>query len=162
MAIILEGKSTCPLCKAVLNSTKEFRMTPPITGNTQDALFELSDAGIHIDCLDKNPLKERLLHHIDLYRESLELREGLRCHVDGEQITDPREAIFLSLLTSDQTQELYQYNYLTFNKKNIKVWVAYNHFVQVCERFLSEGKWQGLESFNMLESQLVRMKEYRQ
>lgn len=119
MAIIIEKESKCPLCGNFLDDSKEYILVPPIISNIKDPLFMFSDAGIHIDCIDENGFGSKLLQHIDLYNKHFPPSE-LKCFVDGKKIDHPEDLLFFGLLSSDETEDLYRFNYLTFNLKKYR------------------------------------------
>ncbi len=150
MAIILEQQSKCPICNTILDDDREYILVPPIISNIKDSLFTFSDAGVHVDCIDNSDLKSKLLQHIDLYNKHFPPSE-LKCFVDGGKMDHPEDLLFFGLLSSDEIEDLYQFNYLSFNLKNIRKWKDLNEFMSISEKFLSEGKWEGLNGFNKLE-----------
>lgn len=157
MAIVIEEHSRCPLCDTVLNSSKEYLMTPPLISNTLDQLFILSDAGIHVDCLNNSKLKDKLLHHLASYNNRMPPSQ-IRCSIDNQLMQDPRDLLTFGLLTSDESESLFQYNFLSFNKRNIHKWESRLAFISTAEQFLLEGKWQGLGDFNYLSYMLDKVK----
>ena len=156
MAIIIEQQSKCPVCNTSLDKDKEYVLVPPLISNTKDDLFIFSDAGVHIECLNKNKLKNKLLQHINLYDEHMPPSK-LRCIVDGKTVDNPKDLLFFGLLTSDEKEELYYFNYLSLNLKDINKWKDYNSFLSISEQFISEKKWEGLNDFNKIEYILGEM-----
>lgn len=157
MAIIFEQQSECPLCHHILDEKKAYMLVPPLTGNVLDPLFIFSDAGVHIACVDSNELKEKLMYHINRYDSTLP-GPGVTCAIDGKEITDPREVLGLGLLTSDESDALYQFNYLTLNLKNLRSWNKLNAFLDAAATFTAAGKWEGLGGFNKIERIIDLMK----
>lgn len=160
MAIVIEQQSRCPICNDFLDSNKEYFLVPPLTSNTKDTLFDFSDAGIHTDCINKSELKSKLLRHIDLYYASLPPSK-LTCYIDGQKIERPENLLFFGLLTSDDAEELYNFNYLSFDIRNINKWIDLNKFLMVAEKFLEEKKWVGLSEFNRLQYIIEQIKKSR-
>lgn len=150
MAIIIEKASKCPICGNILDNSSEYIVVPPLTSNTKDSLFIFSDSGIHNSCLNVSSLKCKLLKHIDFYNRHLPTIK-LKCHVDGKLIDNLSEILHFGLLTSDETEELYDFNYLSFNLKNVNKWIDSNRFLTISENFLSKKKWGSLNDFNKLK-----------
>lgn len=150
MAIVIENLSECHICHKLLNKSKPFILLPPLISNMKDDLFHLSDSGIHVECLNRSELKEKLTKHVNAYQEHMPLTK-LKCIVDGRTIDDPRNLLFLGLLTSDETESLHEFNYITVNLMNIKIWTDYDRFVHLASAFLSDGKWQSFGDFNELK-----------
>lgn len=157
MAIVIEEHSLCPLCNTVLNKAKEYLMTPPLISNTLDQLFNLSDTGIHVECLDNSTLKDKLLHHLAAYNRKIPPSQ-VRCCIDNQVMADPRDLLSFGLLTSDESEALFQFNHLSFNRRNITKWESRVDFISIAEKFLKEGKWQGLGDSNYLSYLLDKVK----
>lgn len=158
MAIVFEGQSTCPICDAVLDRNKAFILVPAMMGNAKDPLFVFNDEGIHVECLNNHKFKNKLQQHIRLYNEHMPPSK-LKCVIDGEIIGSPEKLLFFGLLTSDETEELYAFNYLSFNLDNIGEWKELDRFLSVSEKFLSEDKWEGLTEFNELRYIIAKIKK---
>ncbi|SKA47910.1 hypothetical protein SAMN04488128_10975 [Chitinophaga eiseniae] len=149
MAIIFENESTCPLCGQVLNKEKPYFLLPPLIGNVKDPLFIFSDSGIHVECFERNSLKERVLYHLDIYDKRPPVTD-LRCDVDGALITDLRKALLFGLLTSDPDEPLYEFNYTVLNTDNVSKWEKREAFLKAGADFLQQGKWEGLAGPGLL------------
>lgn len=145
MAIIFENITKCPLCNDVLNTEKEYFMTPNLTTNQLDELFLVSDVGIHTECLNRSPFKGKLIKFIGQYDSSLEKMRILANKYN------PREIINFNLLSSNESEPLYKYNYLVIPKQELKIWNELDDFIEHANVFLDEGKWNGLNEFNYLE-----------
>ncbi|MFT3823156.1 MAG: hypothetical protein QM731_04515 [Chitinophagaceae bacterium] len=150
MAIVFEGLSKCPLCNEVLDKENEFMLVPPVISNTKDELFLFSDAGIHVECLDRSENRNKLLYHIQQYHELLS-RAKLKSIADGEQAGDGRDMLLIGLLSSNEKEELSEFNYTVLNLNKLKQWEDYDRFIDVAGKFLSEGKWGGYAGYNYLE-----------
>lgn len=157
MAIIIEQQSECPICNTHLDENKEYLLIPPLIGNTKDSLFICSDSGIHVECLNRYQLKDKLLMHVALYDASFPLSKQ-KCGISGNIISNPINLLFFGLLTSDETEELYNFNYLSFDITNINKWADRNKFISVTKQFLFEEKWESLTEFNKLEYILNKIK----
>lgn len=121
-----------PVSNTFLDKNKEYFLVPPLISNTKDSLCIFSDAGVHVECINKNKFKNKLLQHISLYHEHMSPSK-LRCVIDGKIPDNPRDLLFFGLLTSDETEEL-----SAFNLNNISKWKELNRFLTVSEKFLSE------------------------
>jgi len=150
MAIVFEGLSQCPLCGQTLDSSKEFMLTPPLTSNTKDPLFVCSDAGIHMSCLNKYPLKESLLYHME-QGDKVKGAANYICAVDGMLITVPGDLLAFGMLTSDLNEPLAEFNFTILNRKNKYKWNKQSEFISLAEEFIRSGKWESYGPFNTLE-----------
>ena len=155
MAIIFEGYSKCPICTKVLDRGKEFTAFPPLISNTRDKVYLFSDAGVHVDCLNEHPTGQLALFYRNEYHKSF---ESNRCVTDGLAIEDPRNILNFGLLSSDTTEELSTFNFLKLNTLNIAKWRQREAFLQVADKFIKEGKWDGFMGFNSLERLMGELK----
>lgn len=158
MAIVIEEHSTCPICNEVLNRNKKYILVPPLISNMKDFLFNVSDSGVHVDCLERSGLQNLLSKHINLYHNALPLAKS-RCIVDGMQIDEPKNTLFFGLLTSNDKEELYEFNYIAINIKNINNWKELNRFLSIAEAFLLAEKWVGFAGYNKLKNIVDVIKE---
>jgi len=149
MGIIIENKSICPICKLVLNNGKPYHIFPPLITNILDDLYLFSDAGVHMDCLNKSVFKAKLFYHLKIYNRRM-LNQAAICAVSGEVISQA-DLVSFGLLTSNEIDSLYQYSYMTFNRRNISRWPQKEEFIIVAEDFLRRGKWSSACGFNYLE-----------
>ena len=63
MALVIAGKTQCPLCGQVIDEDDEIVMFPPFAP-VGHSLARFSDAGVHAACFERSPEKsevERLL-----------------------------------------------------------------------------------------------------
>ncbi|SHM01375.1 hypothetical protein [Chitinophaga sp. CF418] len=150
MAIVFEGLSQCPLCGQILDSSKEFMLTPPLTSNTKDPLFVFGDAGLHISCLNKHPLKESLLYHIER-GDKVRVAANYICAVDGKLISVPEDILAFGMLTSDLNEPLAEFNFIILNRNNRYKWNKRGEFISLVEEFIRSGKWESYGPFNTLE-----------
>ena len=157
MAIIIVGKSKCPICNKILQDVEDSTSFTAFIGNTKDELYIFNDAGLHTACLLNHPNGTRAL---ELAEECHAAFMKKKCIVTGETITDYREHFFLALLTSDVTEPLYRYNFITLNRKNIPAWKDREDFINTAEKFIAERKWANLtEGFDFWGSIMKLMKQ---
>jgi len=141
MAIVLLGKSICPICKNILNEGEDVTGFPHFIANTKDPLYIFTDSGVHTNCFLQQPHALRAMKYADRQHEVFMQK---KCTVTGEQITHHREYLALPLLTSDEAEPLFKYNFLTFKIRNIPHWEEREDFVKTAERFIADGKWADL------------------
>ena len=55
MALLLVGKSKCPLCSEVIASTDQVRLFPAFIEDTSDPLWPFSDSAMHAHCFMQWP-----------------------------------------------------------------------------------------------------------
>ncbi len=147
MAIIIEGQSTCPVCKAPLGA-EDFTAFPHFMANAKDPLFIFSDQGVHLSCQGTHPLGAKAIAFRDWFGRTL--AEERRSYITGE--SNPKNRIAVSALTSDSEEVLYRFNFITLYKSEIGNWAEKNKFIEIAEQFLAEKKWQSLSpDFSLLE-----------
>lgn len=149
MAIIFEGLSKCPLCDKVLDKTKTYLGFPPVTNNKKDALFVFSDSGVHEECVNKHPFADRLHHIMQAYDSSLPVSRV--CIVDGQIIKHPDHMIGFGMLTSDEKQPLFKYNFIRLNKENICDWNQREEFLSIAKKFIDDGEWDNYGEIHRLQ-----------
>jgi hypothetical protein len=156
--MVFEELSKCPICGSELNLKKEYILVPHMIANERDDLYVFSDSGIHLSCIEQDPIKDKLFKHISLYQKFLPPSK-LICIVDGKSIENPRDALFTGLLTSDEKEKLFDFNYISLNLKNISRWKQYENFIEISNVFLSENKWLATQGFNKLTYLMEKMRE---
>ncbi|WP_131707598.1 hypothetical protein [Chryseobacterium angstadtii] len=84
--------------------------------------------------------------------------ENRICDIGGNIIDLPENYLFISLLTSDETDKLYTFNMMNIDIRNISIWPELQDFIAAAERFLEKEKWESIGSFNELEYVLEKIK----
>ncbi|PWV55755.1 hypothetical protein [Chitinophaga sp. S165] len=149
MAILIEGQSECVICKCKLQEFEDIIMFPPLISNINDRIYPFSDSGVHKKCLTRHPLAADVIHYREQYDQFNNKRPII--DVEGNIIENPREIISWGLLTSDPSEELHRYNFLTLNRKRIANWTERENFLMTAKRYVSDGKWKSYGDFNLLE-----------
>jgi hypothetical protein len=85
-------------------------------------------------------LKEKALWAQQRYSETSG-SETYICAIDSKPIKDMRDAILFHLLTSNEEEELYKYNFLVLNRTNINKWKDRDAFLSAASNFLELDKW---------------------
>jgi hypothetical protein len=147
MSIFL-GVSKCPICEDILDNRGEFLLYPNITTNKKEDLFLFSDRGIHLKCLNEHPLKEKAMFFLKKYNDFF---------LAYQQRANPREIITIGLLTSDETEPLYKYNF-TLLEKNSQQWGNKQDIIQNIHKFINSNKWESLNpDYNYLLNLIDRI-----
>jgi hypothetical protein len=149
MAIIITGKSRCPICNEIINESDDIVMFPPFIQNVNDPFYIFNDAGVHSSCLLKHQLGNQALEYREVILEKTK-PENRICDIGGNVITKPDDYIFIDLLTSDVSEELSKFNFMTIDKNNLSQWQERQLFHDTAHRFIDEGKWKSLTDFNYL------------
>lgn len=148
MAILIKGM-TCPLCNQLIAGNQAYRTFPHFVANANDPLFALTDAGVHISCFNRWPYNEKFLYHLEKSQRQLTL---VTTHYSAAEV---RDIIFWGLLTSDELDPLYAFNYIVLHKSEVPSWAQRERFMQVAGAYLDAGKWGSLsENYNVLKIHL--------
>lgn len=143
MAQIFYSITKCPICGKVLNERDVVIAFPPFVPNIKDQLYLFSDQGCHKNCVNNHPLGSVA---IKLSNEFLfETRPDNRiCKISGSVISIPDFYFFTGLLTSDQNEPLYRYNFITMDRRSIKLWDKREDLLRELISFKESGKWKDL------------------
>jgi hypothetical protein len=157
MAIIFHGQSECPVCHMILYQEQDIALFPAFISNTKDPLYIFNDEGIHRFCLEKHPLGNKVSEFLE--KVTFKSRpENRICDIGGNFIDSPENYLFISLLTSDEAERLYAFNFMNIDLQNITKWKDKENFIPAAELFLQAEKWESLTSFNYLEYVLEKIK----
>ena len=75
MALVLPGKTVCPLCGKVIEKGDEVTSFPAFLPSTHE-LSRFSDAAFHRDCFEKSPERSAVTALYERYRAIWESRPG--------------------------------------------------------------------------------------
>lgn len=142
MAIIVRGKTKCPLCGQLIKDGEEAVGFPNFVGNELDPLWVFTDGAFHAECFHTHPLSEKALERCD---EAIK-RNGPRnrvCVVCEKQITDPDEYFTLGHLTADEAAPLYRYNYVQAHSSCLPKWRQLTYVTKLIQNLKDSGTWQG-------------------
>lgn len=142
MAIILRGKTNCPLCGKLLEEGQEIVSFSPFISNDLDALWPFSDAAFHSTCFHNHPLSSEAIARDEEARKKT--GPGNRaCVVCNVQIKDPDDYFALGYLVSDLRKPLYPYNYTQAHISCLPQWPELLHVYDLIKDLKQSGKWKG-------------------
>jgi len=142
MAIIIEGKTACPLCSNILEKGQEVVSFPAFVGNGLDPLWPFSDAAFHSDCFEQHPLSSEAIARYEEMRE--ETAPGSRaCVVCKAEIEDPDDYFGLGHLVSSPTHPLYRYNYTHAHTSCLPRWSEISRVQRMLQKLKESGHWKG-------------------
>lgn len=146
MAIFLKGLTKCPLCGKIIDDDN-FIMFPPFISNLNDKLAVFNDQTIHISCLNKHPLREEAIYFRQKYeRKNRENKEKVI-----QLNRNPRDFVFVPILTSDKEEKLYSFNFCLIDIQDIEGLPDHQILLSELKKFLLGNKWKSLSSdFNLL------------
>ncbi len=140
MAILLRGKTGCPLCGDVIAGQDEAVVLPAFVFNDADPLVVFSDASLHQRCAEADPRWPRVREAVD----EMLAKTGpgkRRCAVCGQEIADPNDYFMLPRLVDDARHPLFRYNYTHLHKSHIPRWRDAPLVLSLLEALA--GQWQG-------------------
>jgi hypothetical protein len=142
MAILIQNTTQCPLCGQVLTSRARALSFPAMVWNELDPLLLVSDATVHVSCLERHGLLEAALARM---REVTETTgPGKRkCLVCGQQVTTPDEHLAFGHLTRDPKVPLFAFNYAQFHRSCLSRWQRLLETINLLEDFNKSGLWKG-------------------
>lgn len=158
MALIFEEYTTCALCEQILTEKDNYFSYPHMISNSLDPIFKISDAPIHYNCFDNYEFKAKAVRFASLFEKNKPKFSKDSYDVNNELITNPRDVLFIVLLTSDEKEALYRFNFCVLNKAKLKSWDDRLILIQEIEKFLRQGKWMSLGSSNYLERLLEELR----
>ncbi len=161
MAILLLGKSQCPICAEVITERDRYYCFPAFVANAKDLLYFFNDASFHSDCLDQHELAPLAKEYGDLAIKSVNPANRLDL-VSGEKITRMEDHLFIGYLTSDKSEFLYQYNFTHLSRKHLHAWASRLKVIEELKKLENSGKWQewyGLDSLGWLINELSKVPE---
>ncbi|GAA3931121.1 hypothetical protein GO495_15505 [Chitinophaga oryziterrae] len=119
MALIFYGSTTCSLCGCVLKENENILAIPAAIANKADPLYKFNDQAFHLECLKKQPEYKELELMLSLLNKH---KSSKICFVCNLPITKPDDYIGLGLLTSDNSNPMFKYNFLEFHKQHFYEW----------------------------------------
>jgi hypothetical protein len=142
MAILLIGKTECPICGMVIKEAQEVVCFPNFVANKFDPLWMFSDGAFHANCFYDHPLAEKALAR---YAKSQEhTGPGKRfCAICDKEIKDPDNYFAVGHLTEEPSDPLYRYNYLQAHASCLATWPERLRLLAEVERLLHSGRWGG-------------------
>src|SRR5262245_42022327 len=108
MALIVVGRTVCPLCRRVIAAGDEYISFPAFIANKLDPLILFNDAAFHQPCFAKHPHAAAAISLLADF-EARSGSAGRRCTVCKQPITDPDAFFTLGHLVSDRADPLYGY-----------------------------------------------------
>lgn len=147
--------SECAVCGQLIRSGDDLVSFPPFVANTKDPLYVFNDATFHAHCARSHPLGENAISLSDKFISHTRPTNRI-CIVSHELIATPEEYVFTGVLTSDETESLSQFNFVTLNRKNIPLWNRREAFVNQLRHFIQQDKWQELSGGNKMLQELLK------
>jgi hypothetical protein len=151
MALLFLGQTECPICGDIIEDRENAYLFPPFISNTKDKMYEFNDAAFHISCLRQHPLGNLAIAFSDELIFKTRPQNRI-CIVGGNEIKSFDDYIFISLLTSNEREDLYKFNFITLDRNNLKIWSDRIEFIDVATKFKQENKWGDFGEFKYLDN----------
>lgn len=140
------------------NDEKKLYSFPAFVANSSDLMFKYNDQSFDLDSLNSEEgqkaiqLSEQCLFNIKPVNRI--------CTVSGNRIMSPDNYLFIPLLTSNEKEALYKFNFLTFDRNNLSKWDEREKFIETAKHFKNEGKWSDSSDFKFLDDLIEKMSQY--
>ncbi|MDC8098674.1 hypothetical protein [Chryseobacterium rhizosphaerae] len=158
MAIAFINQTECGICNEKIIDLDIFFSFPPFIQNIKDPLYQFNDSVFHINCLNKHSFGKKAIELAKQYFYSVK-PENRKCIVDGEIIENFHDYIFMGILASNDDDELYKFNFITLNSRNLYKWKDRTDFINIAEKFIENGKWEDLTSYKYLNKLIDSIKQ---
>jgi hypothetical protein len=154
MALLLYGKSKCPLCGHVIKESEPAYCFPAFVVNELDPCFFFSDGVFHEVCLKQHP------HGSDAIRSAEEWYSRVgpgkrKCVVCKEEVVDPNNHLLIERLSGQRADPLHAFNYTHLHKSCISKWEERLRFIDLVKATLASGAWKGAY-LNVIINELER------
>lgn len=156
MAITFINQTICPICGKEISNSEHFFSFPAFVQNTKDPFYQFNDSSFHAECLQKHPLGNKALEFANQFIFKTR-PENRICSAGGNVIQSFDDYIFIDLLTSNDHEELYGFNFTTLDKNNIKKWSDRSRFVTLAAKFKDEDKWGDLSTYRYLDNLIEKI-----
>ncbi len=142
MAILIYGKTECPLCRKLIQRGQEVVTFSPFVSNELDPLWVFNDGAFHAGCFYEHPLAEEAQARYNEVRE----RHGPGnrfCVVCKREIRDPDDYFAVGHLVEDVFHPLYSYNYTQTHRSCLPKWAELPYVYELLEDLKQSGSWRG-------------------
>jgi hypothetical protein len=155
MALSFIGQR-CALCGREMKSIEQVFSFPAFVQNTKDPFYQFNDSVFHVECLKQHLLGDKAVEFANqfIFRTRPENRI---CSVGGNIIRNFDDYIFIDLLTSDEQEDLYSFNFTTLDRGNLKKWDDRSRFVTIARTFKDGNKWGDLTTNKYLDNLIERI-----
>jgi hypothetical protein len=142
MAILLRGKTVCPLCGKTIVAGEGSVAFPAFVDNGLDPLQFFSDSAFHTACFLDNPLSNEVkARYAELKAKSPP--SNIDCRICGRKISSPDEYVGLGHLTDDTSEPIHELNYAQFHRACLDTSPQLRRICSLIKGFRDSGKWKG-------------------
>lgn len=140
MAIFVPGM-ICEICERPMTDAEGLIGFSPFVANPVDPLFMFSDGVFHRVCLERHPLGEDAMTWHERVRR-IKPAEGL-CEVCHQRILSPDDYFGTGLVTRDEHDPLYAFNFIHLHRSHIASWPRLSDFANAMQEADDSGRWRG-------------------
>lgn len=149
MAVLVRGRSRCPICRRVIDDADEVKMFGPFVLNELDPVHLFSDAALHVACFAAHPLSPEAARRWDEF--VIMTGPGKRwCVVCELEIVDPDDFVAFGPLTGDARDPLHVFNYVYLHRTHAPRWPERDRALRELRKALSRGTVRG-QAYEFLE-----------
>lgn len=142
MALLILGKTNCPICGTVMQDGQRTVGFPPFVGNELDPLYFFHDSAFHEECFRRHPLAETVTFFLrEMQAKTAPKNRG--CIVCMKPINDPDDYFTLGHLVSDTSHVLFPYNYAQFHYSCLPQWQQRVYVKNLLSGLQASGRWKG-------------------
>ncbi len=139
----------CSICNKPIMMLGGAYKFPAFVANGKDVMSFYNDRLFHLSCLQTAEGQKAInLAEKCLFEVSPKNRI---CSIGQNLITSPDNYLFITLLTSNENEILYNLNFRTFDKRNLASWSEKSEFISALMQFKTAGKWEDLSDFKYVE-----------
>lgn len=110
-----------------------------------------------MECLKRHPIGDRAIEFAEKFLFKTR-PENRICSVGGNIIRNFDDYIFIDLLTSNDQEELYGFNFMTLDRNNLKQWDDRDRFVQLAIQFIELDKWGNFAAYKHLDNLIEKIR----
>ena len=131
---------------------------PAFVPNLKDSLYEFNDQTLDFEYIKNHKYGEKA---IQLAEKTIKESSPVNriCFFGRNIINNPDNYIFTGLLTSNEEEELYTYNFLTMDRNNLDKWSERKEFIRVAKEFIDLDKWKDLGEFKYLNNLIDQLSQ---
>ena len=142
MALLIRGKTLCPICRLPIGEEDDIVLFPAFVDNELDPFYMFSDAAFHARCFHEHPYSEQALERLSSVENARRPDQRI-CLVCDQQVTDPADYIGWGFLTDDPAEPASNYNFVHLHQTHVCFWGARRRVLAAIGELDSSGKWRG-------------------
>ncbi len=140
MALLLLGKTICPICGLVIRDGQELKCFPPFVSNELDSLIIFNDACFHLNCFERHELADEALERSE---EALLQLDTNTCVLCGKALVDYDDYFVMPGFSGDDASPLYEFNYLKMHRSCLSKWDRRAELLRLVRELKDSGSWRG-------------------